>query len=87
MVGGVAVDSYDKNSSRRRYQLEGVNLQRLNDLPFDFDNGRCLNVNDEYVMMCSPLSNFHRLVFEPFLVSTWLFFENCSKLLVLQCDI
>ena len=66
MVGGVAVDSYDKNSSRRRYQLEGVNLQRLNDLPFDFDNGRCLNVNDEYVMMCSPLSNFHRLVFEPF---------------------
>ena len=79
MVGGVAVDSYDKNSSRRRYQLEGVNLQRLNDLPFDFDNGRCLNVNDEYVMMCSPLSNFHRLVFEPFFCLDLAIFRKLFK--------
>ena len=45
--------------ARRRYQLYNDSLIRLNDISFDFDNGRCLNVNDEYIMMCSPLSNFH----------------------------
>lgn len=40
--------------SRQISKIGNCDMKRIGDLPFDFENGGCTNLNGEFVLLCFP---------------------------------